>query len=184
MRQYITILLCVLFIGLFLFYNKNTQPVENQPIVIEEVEYYPTPSPTNNERVFSEHEMAELECLAKNIYYESGAEGMIGWIAVGKVTMNRVKSKLYPNTICEVVYQNNGKVWQFSWTNPKKKLTKPNESLYNRIYEISLLIFLHNEYLYDVTHGALNFHASYIHTNWGTRLHKTVKIGNHIFYRN
>ena len=47
----------------------------------------------------------QLYCMAKNIYFESRAEGYIGKIAVGHVVMNRVADKRFPNTICEVVHQ-------------------------------------------------------------------------------
>tara|TARA_E500000331_G_C16969827_1_gene588801 strand:- start:134 stop:700 length:567 start_codon:yes stop_codon:yes gene_type:complete len=47
----------------------------------------------------------ELYCLAANSYFESRGESFDGKIAVAQVVMNRVKSKHYPNTICEVVQQ-------------------------------------------------------------------------------
>ena len=66
---------------------------------------------------------AEEECLAKNIYYEARDQSREGQYAVAVVTLNRVRSKDFPNTVCEVVYQKN----QFSWywdglsDNPKEK---------------------------------------------------------------
>lgn len=50
--------------------------------------------------------------LACNIYYEARTEGLEGMMAVVAVTMNRVASKHYPNTVREVVWDNK----QFSWT--------------------------------------------------------------------
>ena len=47
----------------------------------------------------------ELYCLANNIYFESRNQPKLGRIAVGQVTMNRVNSKRFPNTVCEVVKQ-------------------------------------------------------------------------------
>ena len=47
----------------------------------------------------------ELECLARNIFYESGSEPREGKIAVGMVTINRSRDERYPNTICGVVHQ-------------------------------------------------------------------------------
>ena len=38
----------------------------------------------------------QLYCMAKNIYFESRAEGYIGKIAVGHVVMNRVADKRFP----------------------------------------------------------------------------------------
>jgi len=47
----------------------------------------------------------EIECLARNIFYESGSEPREGKIAVGMVTINRSQDDRFPNTICGVVHQ-------------------------------------------------------------------------------
>jgi len=47
----------------------------------------------------------ELECLARNIFYESGGEPKEGKIAVGMVTINRSQDPRFPSTICSVVTQ-------------------------------------------------------------------------------
>ena len=48
---------------------------------------------------------SDLECLAKNIYYEAASESTEGKVAVGLVTINRSNSGQYPNSICGVVNQ-------------------------------------------------------------------------------
>lgn len=47
----------------------------------------------------------DLDCLARNIYYEAGLESEEGKVAVGLVTINRSNDEKYPNTICGVVNQ-------------------------------------------------------------------------------
>ena len=47
--------------------------------------------------------LEELYCLANNIYFESRNQPKLGQIAVGQVTMNRVNSPKFPNTVCGVV---------------------------------------------------------------------------------
>lgn len=47
----------------------------------------------------------QLYCLAENIYHEARSEPLAGQIAVAHTTINRVKDKRYPDTICEVVTQ-------------------------------------------------------------------------------
>ena len=47
----------------------------------------------------------ELYCLATNIYFESRNQPQVGRVAVGQVTMNRMNSPKFPNTVCEVVKQ-------------------------------------------------------------------------------
>ena len=44
-------------------------------------------------------------CLALNLYHEARSERTAGMWAVGDVTINRVKSSSFPNTICGVVTQ-------------------------------------------------------------------------------
>ena len=45
------------------------------------------------------------ECLAKNIYYEAGIENEHGKYAVAQVTINRLKSGRWGDTVCKVVYK-------------------------------------------------------------------------------
>jgi spore germination cell wall hydrolase CwlJ-like protein len=139
----------------------------------------PTPI---NEYKFTKKQRKEIDCLATNIYHEAKGEGDIGWLAVGMVTMNRVQAKRWPNAVCKVVYQNNGRVYQFSWAGTKKRLTEPQEELYNEIYELSILIYLNHNNMHDVTDGAVFFHADYVKPFWSKKKKRTVKIGRHIFY--
>jgi spore germination cell wall hydrolase CwlJ-like protein len=48
---------------------------------------------------------SDLECLARNIYYEAASESEEGKVAVGLVTINRSNSGNFPKTICGVVNQ-------------------------------------------------------------------------------
>ena len=61
----------------------------------------------------------EVKCLAQNIYWEARNQSIQGMYAVADVTLNRVKDKRWPSTVCEVVKQrkNAGGKWvcQFSW---------------------------------------------------------------------
>jgi spore germination cell wall hydrolase CwlJ-like protein len=45
----------------------------------------------------------DVECLARNIFYESGAEPTEGKIAVGLVTINRAQDPRFGRSVCEVV---------------------------------------------------------------------------------
>ena len=47
----------------------------------------------------------QTTCMADNIYFEARNQGTAGWSAVASVTLNRVKDKRFPNTVCEVVKQ-------------------------------------------------------------------------------
>ena len=46
-----------------------------------------------------------IMCLALNLYYEARDQPVVGQLAVGFSTMNRVSDKRYPDTVCGVVKQ-------------------------------------------------------------------------------
>jgi spore germination cell wall hydrolase CwlJ-like protein len=50
-------------------------------------------------------DLHDLDCLARNIYYEAGLESEEGKAAVGLVTINRSRDEKFPHTICGVVNQ-------------------------------------------------------------------------------
>jgi spore germination cell wall hydrolase CwlJ-like protein len=47
----------------------------------------------------------DVDCLARNIFYEAGSEPIEGKVAVGMVTINRTQDERYPQNICGVVRQ-------------------------------------------------------------------------------
>ena len=47
----------------------------------------------------------DIECLARNIFYESRGEPLEGKVAVGVVTINRSQDPRYPNSVCGVIKQ-------------------------------------------------------------------------------
>ena len=130
----------------------------------------------------------QVECLAKNIYYESAGETYEGKLAVAQVTLNRVKSGHFPTDICAVVYQkttdaNLRTVCQFSWTCMVKEMMH-GQDRYR--WEESLLIAkraLTVPVLHDriAETNALYYHATYVNPGWNKQK-VVMKIGNHIFY--
>ena len=131
----------------------------------------------------------QIECLAENIYFEAGHEPDAGKVAVAMVTLNRVATGNYANTICDVVYQrtrslDNKIVCQFSWTCQEKemanRLTIRSSSLYNNIRDLSVRVYMNYNSMEDVTKKATYYHADYVNPGWN--LPKSVKIGRHIFY--
>lgn len=45
----------------------------------------------------------DIECMARNIFYEAGGESTEGKIAVGVVTLNRTQDGRFGRTVCDVV---------------------------------------------------------------------------------
>jgi spore germination cell wall hydrolase CwlJ-like protein len=126
----------------------------------------------------------QISCLAQNIFFESGAEPKTGQVAVGMVTMNRVNSGKFPDSVCGVVKQKVKGLCQFSWVcNPSKKINAfKNTNTYKQAHELATHIYLQHEQIPDITKGAMYFHTVYVHPNW-TNLKKTTRIGQHIFYK-
>ena len=133
----------------------------------------------------------EVTCLADNILFEAGNEPRDGQLAVAVVTLNRLKSGNYADSICGVVKQKTGTTCQFSWwceDKPRiasitRNLTNAQLSVYNSIQDLAVYAYLNAEILADNTMGATYYHADYVNPNW-KRLKKTVQIGRHIFYKN
>lgn len=131
----------------------------------------------------------EVDCLAENIYFESASEPKEGKIAVAFVTLNRVKSGIFPQTVCGVVKQKVNNVCQFSWwcqekqryLSTTKRLTKDKDLMYNDIVDLATHIYINHEYIDDPSKGALFYHANYVNPEW-RNLKKTKTIGKHIFY--
>lgn len=118
----------------------------------------------------------EIKCLADNIYYEASHEPIQGKIAVANVTLNRVRNKHFPDTVCRVVYQK----YQFSWTRGVKK--KFNAKEYRSAMKIAIKAY--SKKLKDNTFGSTHFHAGHIiWPDWSEKLNYTVSYGNHVFYK-
>ncbi len=63
----------------------------------------------NPEVLLTDEDYRQIDCLARNLFFESRNEGEVGMRAVGAVTLNRVGK--YGSSICNVVYRHK----QFSW---------------------------------------------------------------------
>lgn len=149
-------------------------------VAMSKTQAYQVPLSTIKYSQLSKRTQKQIDCLAKNIYYEAAYEPKDGWMAVGLVTMNRVKSGNYADDVCGVVYQKTGKTYQFSWVG-LKNLSKINHTVYNDIIEIATLIYMNHDRLKDITGGATFYHANYVKPGW--KLQRTREIGQHIFYK-
>ena len=119
---------------------------------------------------------ADVDCLTKNIYYEAGVEDSHGKLAVGQVTVNRLKSGYWGKSICAVVYARK----QFSWT-LQKKLPKPNAELWADSEQVALKI-IGGQRIRGLA-KSLYYHATYItNPRWADPAEEVGRIGNHVFY--
>ena len=145
------------------------------------------------------------KCLALNMYYETRNQSTAGVLAVTSVVYNRVKDKRFPNTICKVIKQGPVKEsWrtrntpdpddavyypiknrcQFSWYCDGKSDAPHNKKRYNELLNLVYKIMDNKILFIDITDGALFYHADYIITpGWAKTKQRTIKIGDHIFYK-
>lgn len=117
----------------------------------------------------------DVDCLAKNIYMEARGEPLEGQIAVAQVTLNRVRSKQFQNTVCGVVYANK----QFSWTNNKHKKVR-DQKAYDTAVTLARAVLTKSIPLPDFK--ALYFHTRQVKPYWNRKKQVVAVIGNHIFY--
>jgi len=138
---------------------------------------------------------AEQYCLALNIYFEARSESRKGKIAVGLVTINRVRSSRFPDSICEVVWQkrrNQNEKWvaQFSWTWDGKGDTPREIELWEEAQMIAGAMIAERslDNFSDFTNGSTHYHADYVNPWWGESLlaagYTAQQIDTHIFYTN
>lgn len=146
-------------------------------------------------------DLEQAYCLAQNIYYEARSEDIKGQFAVASVTLNRAKDPRFPDTVCEVIKQStfskssNKTICQFSWycDSDKKKKEIPvknkdgtiNQSVVEQFQTAGIVaIKALSGKIEDDTKGATHFHrASTVKPEWSSKLKKTVRLGNHDFYK-
>ena len=129
---------------------------------------------------FTKEARGEIYCLAENIYFEARGESNLGQMAVAWVTLNRVQDPNFPNTICEVVWEDG----QFSWTHDGKS-DKPTDPIaWMDAQTIAWLVYNTQDKQFDPTDGATMFHANYVKPKWRKEYEQTSRIDNHVFYKN
>jgi spore germination cell wall hydrolase CwlJ-like protein len=120
----------------------------------------------------------DYRCLVKNIYHEAGVEGMEGKLAVAHVTLNRLKTGRWGDSLCSVVHARA----QFSWTLSKKLLhATPSGQLWteSKAAADAFLAGVRVRGLED----SMFYHADYIkQPKWAGSMTLAGVVGTHIFY--
>lgn len=128
----------------------------------------------------------DIRCLAENIYFEARGEPLRGQYAVAEVTMNRLASPHFPDTVCDVVHDTRWDtarrrlVAHFSWTAFKLRLESGSPE-WKQAMDVATVV-------YDGRHqpivpDALFYHATSVDPYWASSKRVVARIGNHIFYR-
>jgi spore germination cell wall hydrolase CwlJ-like protein len=125
----------------------------------------------------------ETYCLAQNIFFEARSESLASQAMIAEVTLNRVASKHFPNTVCDVVWQRK----QFSWTHDGKhddptRMSFLDREAWKEIYKAAELI-INNAEGYLPKTGATHYHADYVKPYWTSEMKYLGKVGSHLFYK-
>lgn len=131
----------------------------------------------------AESSHSDVECLALNMFHEVRQDrDIISDFAVSWVVMNRVKDKRFPNTICEVIFQDK----QFSWVRKGSKFHYINDKIeseaFERAVEHAILFLMYYEDGYDFTSGSNHYHATRVNPKWNREMTLNGDFGSHRFW--
>jgi|GEM_PF-1721529 len=121
----------------------------------------------------------EIEWLARNIYHEARGESWEGMLAVGIVTLNRVNSPYYPDTIEGVV--KDYKQFSWFWDGMSDKIR--DQQAWKRAKAAAAEVLFNPDHpLAGELKDALFYHADYVDPYWAGGKMQVATIGRHIFY--
>ena len=109
----------------------------------------------------------QMRCLAEAIYFESRSEPEEGQAAVAQVVLNRVRSGIYPTTVCGVVYQDRNRPFacQFTFACEGKSLRIEEPGPWALATRIAQEVVSGANYNPKVGE-AVNYHANYVSPFW------------------
>lgn len=128
----------------------------------------------------------DIRCLAENIYFEARGEPLRGQYAVAEVTMNRLASPHFPDTVCDVVHDTRWDtsrrrlVAHFSWTAFKLRLESGSPE-WQQAMDVATVVY--DGRYHPIVPNALFYHATSVNPYWASSKRLVARIGNHIFYR-
>ncbi|MGC4251135.1 MAG: cell wall hydrolase [Sphingobium sp.] len=126
-----------------------------------------------------------LNCLTSAVYYEAGNEPEDGQRAVAQVVLNRVRSPLWPNSVCGVVYEGSERAdyrCQFTFSCDGSMARAPDLQAWARARRIAEQALA--GLVYRPAGLATHYHTLAVRPPWSSSLQPVAVIGAHIFYRN
>jgi spore germination cell wall hydrolase CwlJ-like protein len=126
---------------------------------------------------------AALNCLTMAIYYEAASQSDDGQAAVAQVVLNRVRSPLFPKTVCGVVFQGSALATgcQFTFTCDGSLARRPSAAGWQRAERIAQEAL--DGRVQPLVGEATHYHTMWVVPYWQASLVKVTQIGAHIFYR-
>ena len=131
--------------------------------------------------------LKDLVCLTRNVYHEARGEPLVGQFAVAEVTLNRVASRRFPDSVCEVVYE---KRWDkirrryvggFSWTELDVPPEIDDDEAWRQAWHVAQTVS--SEHYTPTLEGALFYHGRHVRPSWSRGKKRIARIGRHVFYK-
>lgn len=135
------------------------------------------------ERVKVGKRTPQWKCLTEALYHEARGETITGLVAVAEVILNRVDSRYYPDTVCEVVGQGieYAPLCQFSYKCDGLSDAMARGDARTLMEKIAWVMLSGKPRI--LTGKATHYHTNAVNPGWAARLVRTARIGDHIFYR-
>jgi spore germination cell wall hydrolase CwlJ-like protein len=135
--------------------------------------------------------LSAVMCLALNLYFEARDQPVVGQLAVGFSTMNRVADERYPDSVCGVVKQAKYNSWdsdhpirhrcQYSWFCDGLSDLPTDDKAMLEATILAANIFYGR--VTDISAGSTHYHATYVQPYWADHMTVVFTIDDHIFYR-
>lgn len=127
-----------------------------------------------------------ISCVADMAYKEAVGEPLEGRMAVIHVAFNRMENQNFPSRACEVIYQRNGKVCQYSWAcepPARRRIARESKEYKELVLLVKTIASVSNRHLIDPTKGSLYFKKEGFYSAWFSENLRRVKtIGGHEFF--
>ena len=126
---------------------------------------------------------AQWRCLAEALYFEARGETIKGQFAVAEVIMNRVRSARFPATLCGVIKQGTGRLFQcqFTYTCDGHKDVIAEPAAFRQVAKVARAVM--DGISGSLTGGATHYHTVKVRPSWARVYTETARIGVHVFYR-
>jgi hypothetical protein len=127
---------------------------------------------------------AQFRCLALNVYHEARGEPLDGMVAVALVTMHRVSTPSFPNTVCGVVKQSHSPgsgECQFSWYCDGVEDNPEDQEAWLVARAVARAAMAGE--IPDIVKDVRYFARCDVERSWISKLDLVARIGDHCFYR-